>query len=589
MKSKKTVNIKQPYPSLLIKTIVLLLAVMCLCCILAFLLFSYLGFNTYAKIQKNDLESRAEYIADLTADYFERKITRQRYYSMIKDEGLWTASVYVYRIHSDVPIAWNNSDSNESERLEMIDKYRATVLSGKSVTDMDGITVGVPVISSYGNVIGAVFMIRPLPNLHTSMNHMRNSLVISLALSFAAMLIPIYLLASYGISKPIRRMAEVAQEMANGNYDETVNVPKGDGELASLGHSLNVLSGSLKTTIGTLESERNILNEVLNSMSDAVFTLDLDGNIIQINSVSQNIFKTDNDTNDQAVRRTIISHLDAMDKTESAPIEFSTMLGDRILSVHMNLITPSDKDKSDGYVTVIIRDITEAARYEQSRKDYVANVSHELRTPIANIKGITEALCDGIIAEDDLMKYYGHLYKESDRLSRLINDLLQLSRIQSGKLSIEKRRTNVYDIIMSAADILSSLAKETGRTIQPVCDQDIGYAYTNSDRIEQILVTLIDNAIKHSNSETIILRAEDKQTHFNISVENTGSIDPADIPHLFERFYKADKSHCGEGTGLGLSIASEMIDLLNEKIWVSSKDNTVTFTFTLAKYNAKKR
>jgi len=173
-------------------------------------------------------------------------------------------------------------------------------------------------------------------------------------------------------------------------------------------------------------------------------------------------------------------------------------------------------------------------------------------------------------------------------LSRLIDDLLELSRMQSGKLSMAKRKMDVYETVMGVADRFSRTAEENGVALITECPEDIDKVYSNEDRIEQVLIILIDNAIKHSNTENVIVRAQEiNTTQITVSVENSGSISDEDMPHLFERFYKADRSHSGGGSGLGLSIASEIMALLNEKLWVTSENGKVTFAFTLARYRDK--
>ena len=231
---------------------------------------------------------------------------------------------------------------------------------------------------------------------------------------------------------------------------------------------------------------------------------------------------------------------------------------------------------------MLIRDITEASRLEQTRTEYVANVSHELRTPIASIRGLADALNDGLVKKDeDKARYYGYILRESMRLSRLIDDLLELSRLQSGTIAFKKQFISINELIEDVADRYVSAAREKGLNVEI----DIGEpykVYTNPDRAEQVLVALTDNAIKYGYSGTLRFSAEKKGDSLYISVSNPGSIADEDIDHVFERFYKADKSHGGQGTGLGLSIVNEVLELLGERIWVKSENGTVTFTFTLS-------
>ena len=219
---------------------------------------------------------------------------------------------------------------------------------------------------------------------------------------------------------------------------------------------------------------------------------------------------------------------------------------------------------------------------EKMKNEFISSVSHELRTPIASIRGLADALNDGLVKKDeDKARYYGYILRESMRLSRLIDDLLELSRLQSGTIAFKKQFISINDLIEDVADRYVSAAREKGLNVEI----DIGEpykVYTNPDRAEQVLVALTDNAIKYGYSGTLRFSAEKKGDSLYISVSNPGSIADEDIDHVFERFYKADKYHAGQGTGLGLSIVNEVLELLGERIWVKSENGTVTFTFTLS-------
>lgn len=228
----------------------------------------------------------------------------------------------------------------------------------------------------------------------------------------------------------------------------------------------------------------------------------------------------------------------------------------------------------------------QSEQLEQTRRDYVANVSHELRTPIASIRAMGETLQDGMVkGEEKQSLYYGNIVRESMRLSRLVDDLLQLSRLQSGTAALQKSRFDLREVIRNMADIYSYTAKETGlRFLIPVNTDEILPVFSNPDRIEQVLVILLDNAIKHTTDGSITLSITQLADHVELQVSDTGEgIPPEDLPHIFERFYKVDKSHSGGGTGLGLSIAWETLQGLGEKIRVMSSPRGTQFTFTIHK------
>ena len=580
MEANKNRFIKGSVPVILIRILLIVSAAILLCYFLVTAVFSSLGLSEYVRLEVTTMHNHASYIADKASVYLEKRMSKERFDSLIGDDtNIWNASVYVY--DREKKLVGGISAFDAENDTELIADYVGDVFSGSSVEVPGGILVGVPVTSKFGNVIGAVFMIKPVSEVHSEMAGMKDALRAAFIMAFVAMLLPIYITVSYSIERPVKRMTDAAERMAAGDYNTTAEI-RGRGELAVLGRSLNELATSLNGTIGDLRAERNLLDEILSGMEDGVIAFDLESRLLRHNPAAARLMGCgDTIPFDNDVMRTVMDHAEQL-SDENTSIVFNTASGERILHIRMNLIR---HESSNGYILALLHDVTESARYEQSRKDYVANVSHELRTPVANIKGIAEALCDGLVSEENQHRYYNHLYTEADRLSRLIDDLLELSRMQAGKLSVTKRKMDVYELIMGVTDRFSHTAEENGTKLVTDCPEQIAKAYSNEDRIEQVLIILIDNAIKHSASGDVVVRAQEiNASQITVSVENEGQISDDDIPHLFERFYKADRAHSGGGSGLGLSIASEIMGLLNEKLWVTSENGRVTFAFTLSIY-----
>ena len=432
-------------------------------------------------------------------------------------------------------------------------------------------------MSRFGNVIGALFLVKPLNELNAAMGSLIYALIISMIASSLIMILPAYL-GSRSIVRPIRQMNVTANAMAGGNFTAKAE-EEGTDELVQLGRSLNHLSAALSATISDLTLEKNRLHAVINGIGEGIIAIDAEGKIIKTNSAALRL-----------LGGSYADDITALPAYRQAAEDIGCVLGgetvskelkvrDRILRVAITPLT--DGGRGEGAV-MLIRDITEASRLEQTRTEYVANVSHELRTPIASIRGLADALNDGLIKKDeDKARYYGYILRESMRLSRLIDDLLELSRLQSGTIAFKKQFISINELIEDVADRYASAASEKGLNVEI----DIGEpykAYTNPDRAEQVLVALTDNAIKYGGSGTLRFSTEKKGDCLYISVSNPGSIADEDIDHVFERFYKADKAHAGQGTGLGLSIVNEVLELLGERIWVKSENGTVTFTFTLS-------
>ncbi len=223
---------------------------------------------------------------------------------------------------------------------------------------------------------------------------------------------------------------------------------------------------------------------------------------------------------------------------------------------------------------------------EQTRRDYVANVTHELKTPITSIRAMAEILKDGSLVDKvDKDKYYSMILRESVRMESLIKDMLELSRLQSGKACLAKDRINLRDTFLQVIDEFKIISEDLD--IELIIDinfDDLPYVYTNINRIAQVLVILLDNAFKYTaDNGSVTLRVVKKEEFLKVSVCDTGiGVEDDDIPFIFDRFYKADKSHSSEGTGIGLSIAWEIMKNLDENIYYETTEKYKSiFNFTI--------
>ena len=567
--------------TILRRIVVIILLSVLLSAVLTTAAFYYSGGRVFSGIKAKELRPRAEYLANITAEYLQGLITKETYERSIgRGFKVWDASMYAYDACGDLFAYPANEDSTVNK--DAISGLLQNVLKGETVYSPNtknhaGVLIGEPVVSRFGNVIGALFLVKPLNELNAAMGSLIYALIISMIASSLIMILPAYL-GSRSIVRPIRQMNVTANAMAGGNFTAKAE-EEGTDELVQLGRSLNHLSAALSATISDLTLEKNRLHAVINGIGEGIIAIDAEGKIIKTNSAALRL-----------LGGSYADDITALPAYRQAAEDIGCVLGgetvskelkvrDRILRVAITPLT--DGGRGEGAV-MLIRDITEASRLEQTRTEYVANVSHELRTPIASIRGLADALNDGLVKKDeDKARYYGYILRESMRLSRLIDDLLELSRLQSGTIAFKKQFISINELIEDVADRYVSAAREKGLNVEI----DIGEpykVYTNPDRAEQVLVALTDNAIKYGDSGTLRFSAEKKGDSLYISVSNPGSIADEDIDHVFERFYKADKAHAGQGTGLGLSIVNEVLELLGERIWVKSENGTVTFTFTLS-------
>lgn len=552
------------------------------------LIFNYVGTSVFSQLKAQEIAPRAKYVADLTADYMQGKITQVSYARAVgSNYRIWDASLYVYDAHGHLFVYPKDNNANQSN-IEATKLLLPSILEGQSLYNTEGgaanagVVLGDPVFSDDGEVIGAVFMMKPISEVTTAIRSLTYSLLITMLAVLVLMIFPAYW-GSNKIVKPILQMTRAADAMALGDFSVRAT-DTGTGEIAQLGKAFNYLSGALSQNIEELTFERNRLRATLFGLQEGIVAVNAQGGVAQYNPSAVRLMGGNDDTafSSLPVYESLKALTDSVLKsgetaTSETPYEDTTL---RMTATPL----VDDNGKTEG-VVAMIQDITEAIRLEQTRRDYVANVSHELRTPLASIRSLADALNDGLVKKDeDKARYYGYILHESVRLSRLIDDLLELSRLQSGGVALHKRNFSVEEMVLDVADRYAASAAERGEKIELSMPDPCPMTYSNPDRAEQVLIALLDNAIKHAAPNAHIrVGVTDEPTLVRLAVSNDGSIAKSDVSHLFERFYKADHAHSGGGTGLGLAIAKEIMELLHEQIGVTSENGQVVFSFTLHK------
>lgn len=371
-----------------------------------------------------------------------------------------------------------------------------------------------------------------------------------------------------------------------GDFDVRVPNEEAPGEVGLLARSLNELCERLSKTIYQLRSEKGQLNHILRSLSDGVVAMDGLGALTQYNPAVMRMFGSVevNTREDLVADASLWKVFDQVYATGKSRMITYDMPGDRTLWITISAVLTEDGECTG--VVGLFKDMTEMERVEKMRREYVANVSHELRTPLTAVRGLLEPLADGMVKDEAVrQRYYKTMLHEVLRLSRLISDMMTLSRLQSGTEYMEVSKVDVAELLHDVAQSYVQTAKSKGIELR-VNTQETVEALTDSDKVEQILIILIDNAMRYTPKGGSITLKLKNGNRLIVSVEDTGcGIPQEDVPHLFERFYKVDKSRKEGGTGLGLSIAYQIIEKLGEKITVTSELGKGTcFAFTLKKY-----
>jgi len=428
----------------------------------------------------------------------------------------------------------------------------------------------------------------PIVNIEATLSAVRRIILISSTISLIFSLLLSYFF-SHSLTHPIRKISEAARDLASGNLQRRIEVSTED-ELGQLAQDFNYLSSALEKTINNLHQEKRETENILLHMAEGVVATDEEGKITSINPALLKKLEWEGGSPlglpiSQLFPQTQIQEMfsQALKEGKEEAQEFQTENGDHLI---LHLTPLKEGEKIYGAVGVF-QDITELRQLEELRRDFLANVSHELRTPLTSIQGFVEAMMDGVISDEELRKKYLEvIHRETLRLSRLIHDLLDLSLMESKKIEWEMGPLSLPPLIDQV--LLKLMPQIEDKKIQVKKDftPQLPLVWGNMDRIEQVFINLLSNALIFSPPEsTIEIKVWKEQKEVVISIKDQGEgIPEKDIPHLFERFYRVEKSRSREkgGTGLGLAIAKQIIENHGGKIKVESQPyQGSTFIFTL--------
>ncbi|MCX5721519.1 MAG: ATP-binding protein [Nitrospirae bacterium] len=448
------------------------------------------------------------------------------------------------------------------------------------------LAIGLP---SQNQAAPSVFLRLGLPM--TTFDREVDKLHKNLALAFGiAFLIAIALSVGLArsITKPLSDIAIAARQLAGGDHDVRIRTGSRD-EVGLLADTLNQMTDQLKAKIHELSEDRGQLLAMLTSMVEGVMVLDDRGRILQVNPALERMFAVTRSETRGRPSSDVFRHPE-LNTLIATVLATRTGQQDEIVllpggqCLHIEAAIAGGERENDACAILVFHDITELRRLETIRKDFVANVSHELRTPLTSIKGYVEALLDG--GKDDpatSAKFLDIILKQSDRLNLILEDLLQLSRIESGKIQFKRDPLPIQRVIERTLAMIKPVADKKGHQLVSQVTDGLPPVLGDEDRLMQVLSNLLDNAVKYTVERgTITVAARpvfDKTerptltTAVELSVTDTGiGIPERDRPRIFERFYRVDKARSRElgGTGLGLAIVKHIVEGLGGRVWVEA-------------------
>ena len=468
----------------------------------------------------------------------------------------------------------------ENVILEVLSGQESVSESFSSVYNEATITVGVPVFDPNHLVIGSVLLHSPVTGVKETLN--RAVRILAISLLFALFLaIGLGIFYSLLFTRPLKAMNRTAHEITRGNYSARTGIDRLD-ELGQLGNSLDTLASKLGSTINQLFQEKGKLNDIISSISEGIVAFDTNLKPVSVNSTLSEIMNRPLPYLLEDVERDL-SHFKIEVQITKAMEEKkpSQVLKDWMGKMLMFTFSPILDNA--GTVTgsvALVQDISESERLEQLRRDFVANVSHEFRTPLTVIRGSLEAMVDGTVDNsEDIKRYHQRMLSETRVLERLVGDLLELSRLQSGKITVNKERIHIPSLLSDAVKSLQTIAERKGIMIEYLAEQNLPPFIGDYDRLRQLFVIFLDNAVKYSPSNTKVF-VETNLNEFNtlsVIIRDQGyGIAAEELTHIWDRFYKVDTSRQSNGTGLGLAIAKHLIELHEGLVTIQSEPDKGT-------------
>ena len=390
-------------------------------------------------------------------------------------------------------------------------------------------------------------------------------LLISVALS---------LLLSKTMVTPIQRLTEGTLRVAEGDFSEKIEVASHD-EIGVLTDTFNDMASQLKRTLRQVENERNKLDTLFLHMTDGVVAFSQQGTMIHANPAARQLLSARID--EETTYDALFGDVAPIGQVLEAPdhLEQERQVGENYLQL---LLAPFDQGREAGGVLAVIHDVTQQRKNEEMRREFVANVSHELRTPLTNIRSYAETLADGAGELPPAMekKFLGVILNESDRMTHIVQDLLTLSRFDSGRDDMKLSRFSFDAAVHDLYNAVYMEAQRHDHTIKLVADEVLPDVVADRERIMQVMMNIVSNSIKYTpdGGEILIKAGRTEKTVWMVVDDNGIGIPEADRPRIFERFYRVDKARSRQsgGTGLGLSIAREIVERHKGVLKLEDKD-----------------
>jgi two-component system phosphate regulon sensor histidine kinase PhoR len=438
-----------------------------------------------------------------------------------------------------------------------------------------------------GEIVGYARLALPLQLVQANVDQLQRAILIA-ALIAAVVAIVLAVLMAGRITRSVRRLNQVVGRIAAGDLDARLYLTSSD-DLGDLGRAFNHMADELRDRVNDLGDERGRLEAVLENMADGVLITDDKGRVSLINPTAARLLRTNEE---EAIGRSFAEvawHHDLIELWQRAcgrREEEDALIEMGLQDAFMRMIVSPLETSGRQDCLVILQDLTRIRRLETVRRDFLSNISHELRTPLASLKALVETLQDGALEDPPAARrFLAQADGEVDALSQMVEELLELTRIESGKVPLRLSETAVQDVVRPPVERLRPQSERQRLKLIVDLSDDLPPVLSDALRTQQVVGNLLHNAIKFTpegGKVTLRARLQSDGSHVVFSVKDTGvGIPAAELPRIFERFYKADRARSGGGTGLGLAISRHIVQAQGGKIWAKSKEgkgSTIFFT-----------
>ena len=556
--------------------------------------------QNYLRDLENELTAEARLASEIIAPYFSNTPNLTQLDALAKN---WSnvLEVRITIIAADGTVLGESDDDrtlmdNHSARPEIIQAGQTGQGSSIRYSQTLGANLMYTAVATRldGKLVGFTRVALPLSQVEENISHLQKTLsAITLLITGGAVVLALLIAARS--MRPLRDLSQAVNEVSRGDLSQvkriSLSIQANQDEFGELARAFNSMVDNLNTQIGALEAERSKGEAVLSVMTDGVLIVDAEGTVQLINASAEAMFGVNQKSALKHSLAEVLRHHQIVELWQACTATNTSQAATVEVSPHKLYIqciaTPLGQ-MMPGSTLLLFQDLTRLRRLETVRQDFISNVSHELRTPLASLKALTETLQDGALDDPPAARrFLERMETEVDALSLMVSELLELSRIESGRVPLKMQVITPGELISPAIERLRLQAERGGLELKIECAEELPAVLADPTRLEQVLVNLLHNAIKFTPpGGRILVAASQQNDRMLFTIQDTGVGIPADdLPRIFERFYKADRARSGGGTGLGLAIARHMVEAHGGRIWVESiegKGSSFYFMIPLA-------